>query len=91
MATNYASLAFTDQIKALQQKYGSRGSYERMEKRQVTDGLSENEVNFIRERDSFYMATIGENGFPYIQHRGGPKGFLKVIDRNTIGFIDFSA
>lgn len=90
MATNYASLAFTDQVKVLQEKYGSRASYERMEKRQVIDGLSENEVHFIRERDSFYMATIGENGFPYIQHRGGPKGFLKVIDRNTIGFIDFS-
>jgi len=90
MATNYASLAFTDQVKALQEKYGSRTSYERMEKRQVTDGLSENEINFIRERDSFYMATIGENGFPYIQHRGGPKGFLKVINQNTIGFIDFS-
>lgn len=90
MATNYASLAFTDQVKVLQEKYGSRASYDRMEKRQVIDGLSENEVHFIRERDSFYMATIGENGFPYIQHRGGPKGFLKVIDRNTIGFIDFS-
>ncbi len=90
MAINYASVAFTDQVKALQQKYGSRTSYERMEKRQVIDGLSENEVNFIRERDSFYMATIGENGFPYIQHRGGPKGFLKVIDLNTIGFIDFT-
>jgi len=60
-----------------------------MEKRTV-DGLTESEVDFISVRDSFYMASIGENGFPYIQHRGGPKGFVKIIDANTIGFIDFS-
>lgn len=90
MARNFASLAFTDEVKALQQKFGSRASYERVEKRNVVDGLSENEAAFIEDRDSFYMASIGENGFPYIQHRGGPKGFVKVIDANTIGFIDFS-
>lgn len=90
MAKNFASLAFTDEVKALQEKYGSRSSYERVEKRDVGEGLTENEIDFIRQRDSFYMASIGENGFPYIQHRGGPKGFVKVIDANTIGFIDFS-
>ncbi len=90
MASNYASLAFTNQIKAVQEKHGSRLSYERLEKRGVVDGLSENEIDFIRERDSLYLATIGENGYPYIQHRGGPKGFVKILDRNTIAFIDFS-
>lgn len=90
MVKNFTSLAFTDEIKSLQEKYGSRRSYERMEMRTPSDGLSDNERNFISERDSFYMASIGENGFPYIQHRGGPKGFVKVIDKNTIGFIDFS-
>lgn len=87
---NYAKFAFTDAIKALQENYGSRHSYEKVEKKNVVDGLSDNEVAFIRERDSFYMATYGENGYPYIQHRGGPKGFVKVIDRKTIGFVDFS-
>lgn len=90
MAQNFASLAFTPEIKVLQEKYGSRPGYERMEKRMVVTGLSENEIDFISDRDSLYMASIGENGFPYIQHRGGPKGFLKVIDSSTIAFIDFS-
>ena len=90
MAKNFASLAFTDQVKALQKRFGSRGTYELVEKRNVVTGLTDSEIEFISDRDSFYMASIGENGFPYIQHRGGPKGFVKVIDANTIGFIDFS-
>ncbi len=90
MANNFASLAFTDEVKALQEKYGSRANYERVEKRNIVDGLTEFEVDFISGRDGFYMASMGENGFPYIQHRGGPRGFVKAIDANTIGFIDFS-
>jgi predicted pyridoxine 5'-phosphate oxidase superfamily flavin-nucleotide-binding protein len=90
MAKNFAAIAFTDAVKALQEKYGSRSSYERMEKFNVVDELSDNEIDFIANRDSFYMASIGENNFPYIQHRGGPKGFLKVLDKNRISFIDFS-
>lgn len=90
MAKNFAAIAFTDAVKALQEKHGSRNSYERMEKFNVVDGLSRNEIGFIENRDSFYIASIGENSFPYIQHRGGPKGFLKVLDKNRIGFIDFS-
>jgi uncharacterized protein len=90
MANNYASLAFTPEIKALQEKHGSRFAYDRQEKQRVVSGLSQNEVTFISHRDSFYLASIGENGFPYIQHRGGPKGFVKVLDKNTLGFIDFS-
>lgn len=89
MAKNFASVAFTDEVKALQERYGSRKSYARMEKQLNISGLTEFEVDFISQRDSFYMASIGENGFPYIQHRGGPKGFVKVIDANTIGFVDF--
>lgn len=87
---NYAQLAFTDAIKELQEDYGSRQAYERTEKNNVVDGLSENEVLFISDRDSFYMASYGENGYPYIQHRGGPPGFVKVIDNHTIGFVDFT-
>ena len=90
MAKNFATIAFSDAVKTLQEQHGSRKGYERMEKFNVIDGLSENEMNFISNRDSFYLASIGEKSFPYIQHRGGPKGFVKVLDKHTIGFIDFS-
>jgi len=87
---NYSKLAFTDAIKKLQENQGSREAYDRMEKMSVVDGLTDNEVNFIKDRDSFYIASYGENEYPYIQHRGGPSGFMKVIDNKTIGFVDFS-
>lgn len=87
---NYASLAFTEPVKAMQEKYHSRTVYERMEHSVENKGFSPQEINFISQRDSFYLATIGENGFPYIQHRGGPKGFLQVLDAFTLGFADFS-
>lgn len=90
MAKNFAEIAFTDAVKELQEKHGSRKGYERMEKFNVIDGLSENEMDFIEDRDSFYLASIGVKNFPYIQHRGGPKCFVKIIDKNTIGFIDFT-
>lgn len=89
MAKNFAALAFTKEVKEMQVKMGSRSSYARMEKDTYVDGLTENEIDFIAERDSFYMASIGKNDFPYIQHRGGPKGFIKVLDSKRIGFIDF--
>ena len=87
---NYANTAFTEVIKALQEKNGSRTAYDRMEKFSYVDGLTETEKNFIGGMDSFYIASLGENGFPYIQHRGGSKGFIKVINNDTIGIIDFS-
>jgi predicted pyridoxine 5'-phosphate oxidase superfamily flavin-nucleotide-binding protein len=89
MAKNFGALAFTDSVKAMQEKNGSRISYARIEREKYVDGLTENEIEFIAQRDSFYMASIGENNFPYIQHRGGPKGFVKVLDAKRIGFIDF--
>jgi predicted pyridoxine 5'-phosphate oxidase superfamily flavin-nucleotide-binding protein len=89
MAKNFAALAFTDAVKAMQERLGSRASYARMEKDTYVDGLTENEIDFIAQRDSFYMASFGENQFPYVQHRGGPKGFVKVLDEKRIGFIDF--
>ena len=87
---NYAKLAFTDAVKKIQMQYGSRSAYERMERYTSKEGLTSNEISLIETRDSFYMASFGENGFPYIQHRGGPKGVLKVIDPQTMGFLDFS-
>lgn len=86
---NYAELAFTDAIKKLQERLGSRLSYDRMEKTSYVDGLTEHEIDFIAQIDSFYLASFGENGYPYIQHRGGPKGFIRVIDKSTIGIVDF--
>lgn len=86
---NYAKLAFTDPVKKLQEQHGSRKQYERVEQARDVAGLGENEVFFIAERDGFYLSSIGENGFPYIQFRGGPQGFLKVLDPTTLGFLDF--
>lgn len=90
MALNFAEIAFTDAVKEMQEKHGSRRAYERMEKLNIVDGLSLNEIEFIRNQDSFFMATFGAGDFPYIQHRGGPKGFLKVLDSKSIAFIDFT-
>ena len=87
---NYANLAFTDAIKKMQEENGSRSNYERMEKYTSKEGLTPNEIGMIAGQDSFYLASFGENGFPYIQHRGGPKGFLKVLDNKTLAFLDFS-
>jgi predicted pyridoxine 5'-phosphate oxidase superfamily flavin-nucleotide-binding protein len=86
---NYSEIAFSDASKRFQERYGSRASYARQEQYKIADGLTEYEEDFISHQDNFYMATIGENGFPYIQFRGGPKGFLKVLDEKTLGFIDF--
>ncbi|WP_291870920.1 pyridoxamine 5'-phosphate oxidase family protein [Maribacter sp.] len=90
MAKNFAEIAFTDAVKKLQEKHGSRKSYERMEKFSFVDRLTEGEMSFIQNRDSFYLASIGVKEYPYIQHRGGPRGFLKVLDSKRIGFIDFT-
>jgi len=86
---NYSKLAFTDAVKKLQERLGSRHNYDRLEKMSYIDGLTDYETNFIANIDSFYLASFGENGYPYIQHRGGPKGFIKVIDKATIGIVDF--
>jgi predicted pyridoxine 5'-phosphate oxidase superfamily flavin-nucleotide-binding protein len=90
MAQNFGSLVFTPVVKALQEKYGSRRQYARMEAGGAApDRLGPDESAFIAGRDSFYIATVGATGWPYVQHRGGPKGFLKVIDDHTIAFADF--
>jgi predicted pyridoxine 5'-phosphate oxidase superfamily flavin-nucleotide-binding protein len=86
---NYSKFAFTDAIKTIQKRLGSRDTYERVENMRYVDGLTPIEKEFISQLDSFYMASFGENGFPYIQHRGGPRGFIKVIDNETIGIVDF--
>ena len=88
---NFGSLVFTPVVKALQEKYGSRRQYARMEGAgsPARDRLGPDETAFLAERDSFYMATAGSSGLPYVQHRGGPKGFLRVIDPSTLAFGDY--
>ncbi len=87
---SFASLVFTPLVKKLQERYGSRQQYERMEDSgRKPDRLSGFEVEFLEGRDSFYWATTGATGWPYVQHRGGPKGFLKVIDDQTLALADF--
>lgn len=87
---SFGALAFTPLVKKLQQLYGSRAQYERMEKSAPSqDRLTAFEIEFLAQRDSFYLSTTGATGWPYVQHRGGPSGFLKVIDDSTLAFADF--
>jgi hypothetical protein len=86
---SFGSLVFTPLVKKLQERYGSRRQYERMAANAEQDRFTEFETQFLADRDSFYWATIGATGWPYIQHRGGPKGFLKVIDDHTLALGDF--
>jgi len=90
MTHRFAEIAFTDTVKAAQTRYGTRAQNQRLgERAGPSDALTEREAAFIAARDSFYLATVGETGWPYVQHRGGPPGFLKVIDSRTLGFADF--
>ena len=90
MSRKFADIAFTPNVKKAQEDNGSRRSYARLERREVhSEVLGPSETTFIAERDNFYMATVSETGWPYIQHRGGPPGFVRVLDQTTIGFADF--
>jgi predicted pyridoxine 5'-phosphate oxidase superfamily flavin-nucleotide-binding protein len=89
---SYASdIAFTPAVKAIQQRKGSRRAYQRMEEAGSWETRITPELRaFIESQDSVFLATANALGQPYIQHRGGPPGFLKVLDDNTIGFVDFA-
>lgn len=83
---------FTDSVKAAQEYYGSREAYERIEANARRSGptvLGDAEKDFIGSRDGFYMATVNEDGRPYVQFRGGPPGFLRALDEKTLGYADF--
>lgn len=92
MNREYTSdIAFTPAVKTAQERLGSRSGYARMEEKGGwSDRVTPDLAAFIAERDSFYMATANAEGQPYIQHRGGPPGFLKVVDEHTLAFADFS-
>jgi hypothetical protein len=90
MTRPVSDIAFTPTVKALQVQHGSRDAYARMEQgRGWQQTVTPDLAAFIAERDSFYLGTANAEGQPYIQHWGGPKGFLKVIDDRTLAFADF--
>ena len=91
MPHTFAKTMFSDPAKQLQEKFGSRATYERM----ANSGMGEqelglNEAEFIAARDSFYISTVTPDGWPYVQHRGGLRGFLRVVDEHTLAFADYS-
>ena len=87
----YGAVMFGEASKRLQERAGSRATYQRMEAMGArTDGLGDFEASFLAERDSFYMGSVTEDGWPYIQHRGGPAGFLHVLDPKTLAFADYA-
>ncbi|WP_263381456.1 pyridoxamine 5'-phosphate oxidase family protein [Granulicella arctica] len=89
MGNHFHELAFTPLVKAQQQQHGSRRQYDRMEQAgPESSRLGVSEETFIALRDSFYMASVSETGWPYIQHRGGPKGFVHVLSPGLLGFAD---
>lgn len=91
MKSLISDIAFTASVKAVQKRMGSRKQYERMENSGGWENaITKDLADFIGERDSFYIATASAGGRPYIQHRGGPKGFLKVLDDRTLAFADFA-
>lgn len=91
MARAFAKISFTPDVQAVQTEMGSRTAYRSVELgASERVALSHAEQAFIAERDSFYLATVSQSGWPYVQHRGGPAGFLKVLDEQTIGYAEFS-
>jgi predicted pyridoxine 5'-phosphate oxidase superfamily flavin-nucleotide-binding protein len=90
MAHQFAELMFTDGVKAEQENYGSRARLERFAAMAgPNDELSSREASFIAQRDTFYMATVNDDGWPYVQHRGGPPGFLRVLGPTQLAYADF--
>ena len=91
MARAFAEIAFTPAVLEQQNAFGSANAYAKFLEpdADARDVLTENEAAFIAERDGFYQATVSETGWPYVQFRGGPEGFLKVLDGKTIAYADF--
>jgi len=86
---HFGDIMFTDSVKAEQAKRGSRDAYAKMTAGPAPEGLTVREAEFIAARDSFYLASVNEDGWPYIQHRGGPAGFLKLLDSQTLAMADY--
>jgi predicted pyridoxine 5'-phosphate oxidase superfamily flavin-nucleotide-binding protein len=89
MPRSFADIAFTPSVQALQRKNGSRTQYARMQASASEPALTVREREFLGQADSFYLATVSETGWPYVQHRGGPRGFVRVMSPSQIAFADF--
>ena len=90
MPNAFSTISFTGSVKTAKSRYGSREYNQRLElSDDPRNQLGTFAKEFIELQDSFYMATISENGRPYVQHRGGPTGFIRVLDSRTIGFKNF--
>ena len=89
MTYGFLDIAVTSSVKAAQASMGSDGIWSDFKGHREFDRFTDNEAAFIAARDSFYMASVSETGWPYVQHRGGPTGFLKVIDAKTLAFADY--
>ena len=87
MADNFLKLAVTDSVRTAQEHYN--GAAMPVDGVPARDALTDDEIGFIQARDSFYLATVSESGWPYIQHRGGRAGFLRVVDPHTLAFADY--
>jgi len=86
---NYADILFINEVKALQEQAGSAERYQQLYSQRTKATLDASDLSFIANCESFYIASISSTGWPYVQHRGGPKGFLKAIDANQLGFVDY--
>jgi predicted pyridoxine 5'-phosphate oxidase superfamily flavin-nucleotide-binding protein len=90
MAYTFLDLLSTPAVQAAQTAQGSRRVWENLTADRAFTRFTENEAAFIAARDSFYLASVSESGWPYVQHRGGPVGFLRVLDETTLAFADFT-
>ncbi len=86
---NFLDILFKGEVKAEQARLGTDKRFEKMYANRFREGLGPDEIAFIESRDTFYLATVSEDGWPYVQHRGGPCGFLKVIGENQLGMADY--
>ena len=89
MSYGFLDIAITPSVRAAQAKMGADHTWQDFRGHREFDRFTDSEAAFIGERDSFYMATVSETGWPYVQHRGGPRGFLKLIDAQTLAFADY--
>jgi predicted pyridoxine 5'-phosphate oxidase superfamily flavin-nucleotide-binding protein len=89
MSNGFLDIATTPSVLAAQAANGSAGLYDKVVAKRPSNRFSETEAASIAARDSFYMASVSESGWPYVQHRGGPPGFLRLIDEATLAFPDF--
>jgi predicted pyridoxine 5'-phosphate oxidase superfamily flavin-nucleotide-binding protein len=90
MGNRFAEIAFTPSVRAVQKSMGGSKHYDKTRQGEPYNHvLGPDEMDFIALRDTFYMASVSETGWPYVQHRGGPPGFIKVLDASTLGFADY--